>query len=196
MCSPSFPFSVSSNAVLLVWTLVSHRAFLHMCHTCVWGPGLLFSGFQDVTAVCPNLGLCVTWGKGGSWGWTPTRTSGPDRGWSRQLWRHWLGLLVATGRHRGEVRTPLKLGDRVVIHQGARWFGKQLPGKLVNVCELHLYFCVCGFPYRHILFFPKCGNRFSVLSIDGILKISKNKLKQKSDVLEKRKKVKCLYLAA
>ncbi|CAI9163971.1 unnamed protein product [Rangifer tarandus platyrhynchus] len=60
VCSPSFPFSVSSNEVLLVSTL--------MCHTCVWGPGLLFSGFQNVTAFCPNLGLCVTWGKGGSWG--------------------------------------------------------------------------------------------------------------------------------
>jgi alkyl hydroperoxide reductase subunit AhpF len=48
---------------------------------------------------------------------------------------------------------------------------------------------VCGFSYTHILFFPKHGNRFSVLSIDEILKISKNKITQKSDVLKKRKKV-------
>ena len=50
------------------------------------------------------------------------------------------------------------------------------------------FVCV-DFHTHHILFFPKRGNRFSVLSIDEILKISKNKITQKSDALKKRKKV-------
>lgn len=67
--APSFPFSIPSNEAVLVWALVSHRVFLYTVrHTCVWGPRLLFSGFWNVTAFCPKLGLCVKGGKGGSWG--------------------------------------------------------------------------------------------------------------------------------
>lgn len=64
------------------------------------------------------------------------------------------------------------------------------------MCELHPHFCVCGFSYRHVLFFPKRGNRFSVLSIDEILKLSKIKVTQKSDVLNKREKANACILPA
>ena len=83
------PFQRLKHWGCSVWTLVSHSVLLYTVrHTRVWGPRLLLFGFPNVTAFCPNLGLCVKWGKGGSRGWTPTHTSRPDRGPSRQLWSH------------------------------------------------------------------------------------------------------------
>lgn len=95
-------------------------------------------------------------------------TSGLDGGSRRpnQL-RDWLGFLVITRHYLGEIMT--------------------LVGLSFNTCELHPYFCASIWAY---FVFPKF---YPVSSIHKILKISKNTIKHKSDVLKTKKKVKYLY---
>lgn len=164
-------------------------------------PSVLFFVLSSGMAFCPKLDLTwnFTWRrrKKGVGTWRQTHPPGLDRGLRRgsHLGRAWLAFLVIR-LSMGDMMTLPSLGGNIcsvmeweshvleqespviVLSVGDWGQGSSSSEGSCNMHELYTYLCVCRFPYRKSYFFPKCGNRCSVLSTKIFLKEQKqNKTK-------------------